>query len=78
VEVNEFGACLDTEALGGTCVLLLVSVIVIVLIIVFLKGTTCMQRLRYLWGDSASVSMVSATSRILMPGRRDMILAEIR
>ena len=46
--------------------------------ICFSKGTTCMQRLRCPWGDSASVSMVSATSQILMPDRHGMILAEIR
>jgi uncharacterized membrane protein YqjE len=32
VEVSEFGVCLDTEVIGGNCVLLLVSVIVSILV----------------------------------------------
>lgn len=35
VEVSEFGVCLDTEVLGGSYVLLLVSVIVSVIVRTF-------------------------------------------
>ena len=78
MEVNEFGVCLDTEALGGYLCLITGECNYDCIDICFSKGTTCMQRLRCPWGDSASVSMVSATSQILMPDRHGMILAEIR